>query len=103
RWHERGWRLKGVFDQLDHAYFPTKGWRWEGSYVHTQANARVAGAPDGSSQRLDMQGQWAYSIGDHGFNLAGRLAMSRGASPDVPRFSLGGFQQLSGYGPNQVS
>ena len=40
RWRESGWRLKAVFDQLDHAYFPTKGWRLDGQWFLGRGRAR---------------------------------------------------------------
>ncbi len=102
RWHERGWRLRAVFDQLDHAFFPTKGWRVEGQWMQGR---RVSGsdAADGLIRRLDLQAQWVGSWGVHTLSGFGRLGLSDGVASQMPRNGLGGFQQLSGYGTYQVS
>ncbi len=104
RWRERGWRLKGVFDQLDHAFFPTRGWRVEGSYMQGRRIVDAAdNGPSGHLRHMELQGQWAHSFGVHTINGLARVNLSDGAQPDVPRYGLGGFQQLSGYAPFQVS
>ncbi|MBH1987569.1 MAG: patatin-like phospholipase family protein [Burkholderiales bacterium] len=102
RWHERGWRLRAVFDQLDHAFFPTKGWRVEGHWMQGRRLSRDDFA-DGPIRRLDLQGQWVASWGVHTVSGLARLGLSDGPASQVPRNGLGGFQQLSGYGPFQVS
>jgi len=104
RWREQGWRLKTVFDQLDHAFFPTKGWRVEGSYMQGRriVDANDTG-PRGHTRHMLLQGQWVHSWGVHALNGLARVNLSDGAQPEVPRYGLGGFQQLSGYAPFQVS
>ncbi|WP_165456694.1 patatin-like phospholipase family protein [Aquabacterium lacunae] len=104
RAHERGWRLRGVFDQLDSAYFPRQGWRVDGSVHHGWRTGD--GLPDtslGEMHRWDLTGQAVTSVGSHSFQFSGRLAGSGGALPDQPRYTLGGFQQLSGYAPGQLN
>jgi len=104
RWREQGWRLKAVFDQLDHAFFPTTGWRAEGSLMEGRSVPRGdPGAPEGRVRHMELQGQTARSWGTHTLNVQARLALSDGVSPNVARYGLGGFQQLSGYAPFQVS
>lgn len=104
RWRERGWRLKAVFDQLDHAYFPSKGWRVEGQWFDGHGGARESsGYESGHTRYVDLQGQWVNSWGAHTLSLMGRMAISEGAQPTIGRFGLGGFQQLSGYAPFQVA
>ncbi|MDE2433523.1 MAG: patatin-like phospholipase family protein [Burkholderiales bacterium] len=104
RWQEQGWRLHMVFDQLDHAYFPTQGWRLEGKFFQGQHIQHGQDADsDGQSRYLDVQGQFAKSWGMHTLLGYARLALSDGLQPVVPRWGLGGFHQLSGYGPFQVS
>ena len=105
RWNEQGWRLRMVFDQLDHAYFPTRGWRLEGRWV--QGHRHQLGDADesrsGAMRYLDLQGQYAKSWGLHTLQGYARLGLSDGVQPLIPRWGLGGFQQLSGYAPFQVS
>jgi NTE family protein len=104
RWREQGWRIRGVFDQLDHAYFPTQGWRVEGNWMEGHTLARGdATLPEGPVRHLELQGQAVQTWGVHSFNVYGRLGLSDGVSSQVPRYGLGGFQQLSGYGLFQVS
>jgi NTE family protein len=104
RWRERGWRLKAVFDQLDHAFFPTHGWRLEGSWMQGRSLRRGDSlGPQGRVRHFELQGQRVQSWGDHTFSAFGRLGLSDGVSPDIPRYGLGGFQMLSGYAPFQVS
>ncbi|RZL11270.1 MAG: patatin [Rubrivivax sp.] len=104
RWHERGWRFKGVFDQLDSPYFPTRGWRLDGQYVVGERSGDgLTTERRGPMDRWDLQGQAVTSFGPHILQVAGRVAGGGGALPAQPRYGLGGFQQLSGYAPFQVS
>jgi NTE family protein len=103
RWHERGLRLKVVFDQLDHAFFPMRGWRVDGQWMQGHRDSRDPQFEDGFIRRVDLQGLWATSWGVHTFSALGRVNLSDGVESLVPRNGLGGFQQLSGYGPFQVS
>lgn len=103
RWYERGLRLKVIFDQLDHAFFPMRGWRVEGQWMQGHRESRDPQFQDGFIRRVDLQGQWATSWGVHTFSALGRFNLSDGVESLVPRNGLGGFQQLSGYGPFQVS
>lgn len=104
RWREQGWHLKAVFDQLDHAFFPTHGWRLEGNWMqgHTVQRGDSIGL-EGRVRHLEVQGQTVHTWGLHTLNIGARLGMSDGVSSDIPRYGLGGFQQLSGYAPFQVS
>lgn len=104
RWREQGWRLRVVFDQLDHAFFPTKGWRLEGDYTQgRRLDSSEVSELDGHIRRMELQGQWVRSWGRGTFSTLARLNLSDGVQPDVPRYGLGGFQQLSGYAPFQIS
>ena len=102
RWQERGWRLRMVFDQLDHAFFPTKGWRVEGNWMQGTRLSR-SDEPDGAIRRMDLQAQWVGSWGVHTLSGYSRLGLSDGVPSQIPRYGLGGFQQLSGFAPFQVS
>ena len=102
RWHERGWRLRAVFDQLDHAFFPTKGWRLESQWMQGRRLSRDDFA-DGPIRRFNLQAQAVRSWGVHTFSAFTRLDLSDGVASQIPRYGLGGFQQLSGFAPFQVS
>lgn len=103
RWTEQGWRIRMVFDQLDHAYFPTSGWRMEGRWLQGQSRADAGNVLDGPLRYIDVQGQFAKSWGTHTLQGFAHVALSDGPPRLVPRWGLGGFQQLSGYAPFQVS
>lgn len=102
RWNERGLRLSAVFDQLDHAFFPTSGWRVETHWTEGHAFGRGQ-AKSGHVRHFEGQAQGATSWGAHTLSAYGRLGWSDGAQQETPRYGLGGFQQLSGYAPFQVS
>jgi NTE family protein len=102
RWHERGWRLRAVFDQLDHAFFPTKGWRIESQWMQGRRLSRD-GFADGPIRRFNLQAQAVRSWGVHTVSGFTRVDLSDGVASQVPRYGLGGFQQLSGFAPFQVS
>ena len=104
RWTEKGFRLRGVFDQLDSAYFPTQGWRFEGLYFNGERDGHDLSQPArGHMSRWDLNAQAAASVGPHIFQVAARVAGATGALPELPRYGLGGFQQLSGYAADQLS
>jgi NTE family protein len=102
RWHERGWRARAVFDQLDHAFFPTKGWRVEGQWMQGRRLSSDDFA-DGPIRRFNLQAQAVRSFGVHTVSALTRVDLSDGVASQIPRYGLGGFQQLSGYAPFQVS
>ncbi len=104
RAHEQGWRLRGVFDQLDSAHFPTQGWRIDGQYVNGRRSGNgLSDAAQGRMARWDVQAQAVTSLGAHSFHVNTRVAGATGALLDQPRYTLGGFQQLSGYAPGQLN
>lgn len=103
---ESALRARVVFDQLDFAYFPRSGWRAEAQSVHVMHSTGGAISIDAAPEhfgRYEAQAQGAWSWGPHTLNLFARLAYS---DKDLPRgsgrYSLGGFQQLSGYSADQV-
>lgn len=100
-WSETGLRLKAVVDQLDFANFPQRGYR-----VLFEA---IAGQQSGGSvrhaafHRAELQGSWVRSWGTHTLNLHARTFLARQPEDSAQGpYSLGGFQQLSGYQPGQL-
>ena len=99
-WNELALRGRVVIDQLDYANFPQSGYRIEseaqvGQRHHegTQSLARIEG-----------QATYAFSVGNHTVNLYGLVqAADARADAIVGQYSLGGFQQLSGYRPGQLA
>jgi NTE family protein len=100
RWTESGFRFRLVTDQLDQISFPREGHRMvtDAEYGHRRS--------DGASKafhRLEWTGNWVQSWGHHTLNSYARVARAS----DIPigamdEYSLGGFQQLSGFKPGQV-
>jgi len=101
-WRETGLRLKAVVDQLDFANFPQSGYR-----VALEAIGGRQYGPDVKSahfQRFELQATGVKSWGAHTLNLHARIldAHQPEDSTQGP-YVLGGFQQLSGYQPGQLS
>jgi NTE family protein len=96
---EGGVRALAIFDRLDHAYFPTSGWR---ARLEVFA-ARAALGSDSNYDRLDLSGQADFSAGRHTLEVAGRAASFRDRKGlGLDYFSLGGFDALSGYREGQL-
>jgi NTE family protein len=99
-WQEDGLRVRGVVDQLDYVNFPTSGYRLDGEgVVGTRRLMRSEHMARGA-----VEGTVVHSVGGNTFELHGALKMSdENAQIGVDQFTLGGFQQLSGYRPDQLS
>jgi len=100
-WQEMGLRGRVVVDQLDYANFPQRGYRFE-----TDALVGTQHARDGDNNLawVESQATGAVSWGRQTLTLHGEVKAANAASAStVGRYSLGGFQQLSGYQPGQVS
>ncbi len=102
KWRDAGVRAAVISDQLDFANFPSSGYRLQGE-VAAGRRSLDSGASTGFS-RLETSGTAVHTWGRHSFNLGGRFARATqipiGA---IDEYSLGGFQQLSGYRVGQVA
>jgi NTE family protein len=99
-WNETALRARVVIDQLDYANFPQFGYRAEGEaqfgWRHHEGTQSLS--------RLEGQFNGVYSWGGQTLNVFGLLEMSDArADAIVGQYSLGGFQRLSGYRPNQLA
>lgn len=99
-WTEQGLRLAVVSDQLDHANFPLSGYRLrlEAITGHRDLLGRRQGF-----HRQDLTATYVTTVQRDTFNL--HLRAARASSLPVgaiDEYSLGGFQQLSGYRVGQV-
>ncbi|WP_374592500.1 patatin-like phospholipase family protein [Aquabacterium sp.] len=106
RVNETGLRLRAVFDQLDYAFFPQHGWRltMEGQHGYLGDSSSQTINDKAIFSRLYADGNAVYTWGAHTIDLAARVgASSQHTAPGLGHFSLGGFQQLSGYSPNQLN
>ncbi len=102
QWREAGVRAAVIADQLDYANFPSAGYRALGELVIGR-RAYNGGSSSGFS-RLEGSLTTATSWGPHTLNLGARFARAS----DIPigaidEYSLGGFQNLSGYRVGQVA
>ncbi len=94
-----GLRAHAQIDLLDDANFPRSGWR--GSLSGLWGDQRGASAP---VRRLGLEGSRADSWGRDTLALDLRAAASyQGRELLGGVYTLGGFQQLSGYKDNQLS
>ncbi|GAB4088894.1 patatin-like phospholipase family protein [Hydrogenophaga soli] len=101
RWTESGLRFRLVTDQLDQTSFPREGHRMvaDAELGHRRSDGTRKGF-----HRLEWTGNWVHSWRHHTLNSHARVARAS----DIPagamdEYSLGGFQQLSGFKPGQVA
>jgi NTE family protein len=89
-----------IADQLDHAYFPKSGYRLDiNGFVATQQ-------PDGRVPRYTL---WsadaigARTFGTHTVNVRFKAGSVKSSAGVTQRFTLGGFQELSGLSSGQLA
>jgi NTE family protein len=93
-----------IADQLDFANFPSRGYRAEGEVVLGRRSFRGVATGRGSFTRLESTATGVKTWGVHSFNLGGRLAYTNQIPlAAIDEYSLGGFQNLSGYRAAQVA
>ena len=96
---ETGIRLGAVIDQLDYANFPQHGYRADSEIVSGHRGGTVSETFSRYEAQLTGVGTWRQ----HTLNAYFRWQHSGEASKaGLGRYSLGGFQQLSGYKPGQI-
>jgi len=102
RWTERGLRAAVIADQLDFANFPSRGYR--GQAELSWGRREVDGGTSNDFTRLESSFTAVKTWGVHSFNLGGRLAYTNQIPlAAIDEYSLGGFQNLSGYRTAQVA
>ncbi|HEY1394123.1 MAG TPA: patatin-like phospholipase family protein [Methylibium sp.] len=98
---EGGARLGLVVDQLDYAYFPQAGYRFNLAAVLGRQQPVNSETRDFKS--LEGEGLVAGTWGSHTLTLLGRWQQANAPNTlGYGRYTLGGFQQLSGYQPGQI-
>lgn len=102
RWSNTGLHLNFVADQLDYANFPQSGYR---VVADSLVGQRRNGNGHTTFHRTELKGTQVFNWdGKHTLNVFGRLGRSSQlALGTLDEFSLGGFQQLSGYKVGQVA
>ncbi|WDZ98236.1 patatin-like phospholipase family protein [Herbaspirillum sp. WKF16] len=88
-------RLRLTVDQLDDALFPRRGY-----YISAEAN-RGFGGEERRFSDVQAKTLWAFSRGRDTVNLALEGASSLSSNSAGIGFTLGGFQHLSAYAPDQ--
>ncbi|WP_433694435.1 patatin-like phospholipase family protein [Herbaspirillum seropedicae] len=88
-------RLRLTIDQLDDALFPRKGY-----YLSAEAN-RGLGSDEHRFSNVQARTLWAVSHERNTLNVALEGASSLSANSAGIGFTLGGFQHLSAYAPDQ--
>jgi len=101
-WREAGLRAAIISDQLDYANFPSAGYRSKGEIV--VGRRQYADRPSSAFARIEGSATGVKTWGVHTLNVGTRLAYASQIPPGaIDEFSLGGFQQLSGYRVGQVA
>ena len=102
RWTERGVRAAVMADQLDFANFPSRGYRAEAEL--TLGRRALEGGDTTDFARLDSNFTGVKTWGVHTLNVGGRMAYTNQIPlAAIDEYSLGGFQNLSGYRTAQVA
>ena len=97
---ESGLRLGAVVDQLDYANFPQSGYRAEGEAVFGRRSGTLKESFNRYEGQLASVGTWR----GHTLNAYARWQYSGETSiSGLGRYSLGGFQNLSGYKAGQIT
>ena len=105
-----GWRSRLVVDQLDGAVFPHAGYQFESELLigmnrSTSDSTQLVTHDDFRSfQQMTLNTKWASSINNtNSINISARLGARFQSGDPIPGFgmSLGGFQLLSAYQPDQ--
>jgi NTE family protein len=101
---EVGLRLRAVIDQLDYAYFPQAGYRLIAELAGGRLRNLNEGGGDEEFSRLEASANLAATLADrHTLNLYSSVLLAgQSTSFGQGLYSLGGFQNLSGYRPGQV-
>lgn len=100
-WRDIGLRASVIADQLDFANFPSQGYRLKADF---SAGQRRSTGDTRRFVRLEGSANQVTSWGAHTLNTALRFAHASQIPPGaIDEYSLGGFQQLSGYRTGQVA
>lgn len=98
-----------IIDQLDEPYFPSAGYQFGGEFI-AGINRNKGSKPDPTLHsnfrefhQLTFNSKWAKSHGNNSLNLSMHAGVRSQSGPSIPGIglSLGGFQQLTAYQPEQ--
>lgn len=100
---EQGLRVRATIDQLDYAFFPQSGYRLQAELAGGALTE--SGQRDGDEYaRFEGDGSIVFTMAKkHTLNVYARAQLAGGTPlQGQGLYSLGGFQNLSGYKPGQV-
>jgi NTE family protein len=98
-WSEDALRARAVVDQLDFAVFPQSGYRGVATAYVGQRGGDLAG----NFHRIETEGSLVKTWHGNTLELYARVQTAgQDANVKVERYTLGGFQQLSGYQRDQL-
>lgn len=98
---ETGLRAALAVDQLDYAFFPQSGYRFTLNTV--LGRQRPSNGEEKSFTSFEGEGNLARTYGRHTLALLGRWQQANApTAAGRGRYTLGGFQQLSGYQPGEI-
>jgi NTE family protein len=99
RYREGGARIKLLFDNVDYPNFPREGRVLQADYFASLTSLRATD----EYRKAEVNYQEHLSFGPHTFSLGARYGKAiTGGLNIFNRFTLGGFQQLSGYRPGEL-
>ena len=99
-WTEDALRAQLVIDQLDFAIFPQSGYRGSLALWAGQRHGDLSGG----FYRAETEGSAVRSAGANTFEAFARVQTAdQQQAINLPRYSLGGFHQLSGYQAGQLT
>jgi NTE family protein len=106
---ELAFHSRFIIDQLDEPYFPSAGYQIGGEFI-AGINRNSGNKPDATLHsdfrefhQVTLNGKWAKSDGNNSLNLSMQAGVRSQSGPAIPGIglSLGGFQQLTAYQPEQ--
>jgi len=103
---EQGLRARVTVDQLDYAFFPQSGYRLQAELAGGALTESGEQRDEGDDfTRFEGDGSVVFTFAKrHTFNFYARGQLAGGGAPSqgLGLYSLGGFQNLSGYKSGQV-
>lgn len=99
-WHETAARIHLAIDQLDYANFPQHGWRLDTELQYGQRSQVTTQ----NLARIESEATAVATLGAQTFSVYGLIKATDARNDNLAgQYTLGGFQQLSGYQPGQIA
>ena len=99
RYDEGGARIKVLFDNIDYPNFPREGRVFQADYFASLKSLKATS----EYRKAEINYQEYASLDTHTFSIAARYGKALNSNLNIFNyFTLGGFQQLSGYRPGEL-